>query len=110
MRTARSLSSGGYFLDVLLDMTPTLPIPRIEVSGHAGAIHIEEVARRLNRSPRSLKQSIQRNSVTRRTAASIRAVYMALTDNPDPEGGQRRGPDRPAPAAAAAAAANAIRY
>ena len=38
MRAARSFSSGGYLLDVLLDMTPTLAIPRIEASGHAGAI------------------------------------------------------------------------
>jgi hypothetical protein len=47
MRTARSLSSGGYFPDLLLDMTPTLPIPRIEVSGHAGAI--QEPAHRQTR-------------------------------------------------------------
>jgi hypothetical protein len=110
-------SVAAAILSVPLNASPSAraTVPVADTTRHIAALQargytIEEVARRLNRSPRSLKQSIQRNSVTRRTAASIRAVYMALTDNPDPEGGQRRGPDRPAPAAAAAAAANAIRY
>ena len=41
IRTARSFSSGGYLLEVFPDMTPTLP--RIGVSGHAGAVQFADL-------------------------------------------------------------------